>query len=102
MALSVGALECPLGAMPTTYRGPSPLALGRTWKDSDTLLDSGQAPNGSPCWLEAINWASLGLGPWSHLFTIMTQKPALPPALPTDDHIPSLYRHGTMSEALVK
>lgn len=102
MALSMVALKCPLGAMPTTYRGPSPLAVGRTWKDSDTLLDSSQAPNGSPCWLEAINWASLCLGLWSHLFTVMTYRTALPPILPTDNLIPSSYRNGKRLEALVK
>lgn len=71
MAPRMGALQCPLGTVPITYCGLSPLALGRTWKDSDTLLDSSQAPNGSPHWLEAIDWAPLGLGPWYHLFTIM-------------------------------
>lgn len=77
-ALSMGSSTCPLGSTPTTYRGPSPLAPGRTWKDSDTLLDSGQAPNGSLCWLEAIDWASLGLGPWSHPFTGLPSFPLCP------------------------
>ena len=91
MALSIGDLKRPLGAMPTTHRGPSPLALGRTWEDSDTLLDSSQAPNGSPLWLEAMNWASLGLGPWYHLFTLTAPRTALPPTLPTDNYDPSFY-----------
>lgn len=76
-----GALHCPLGAMPATYRGPSHwhrAAQGR----AQTRLDSGQAPSGSPCWLEATHWASLGLGPGSHLVTVMTQRTALPPTLP--------------------
>lgn len=86
-----GALQCPLGATPTTYRGPSPLAPGLAWKDSDTLLDSSQALNGSPCWLEAINWASLGLGPWHHIFSLTAHRTALLPRLPTDNHVPSFH-----------
>lgn len=89
--------------MPATYCGLSPLAPGRTREDSDTLLDSSQALNGSPHWPEAINWAPLGLGPWDHPFTLRAHGTTLPPPLcPQTTTHHHFMDHGKRSEAFVK